>query len=411
MIYVHAGRDNTQIFDSYHPDRVRGMLPKYKIADVSDYTPGKSREQDVLVYGDEGGFYRELKKRVQAKFKETGKHPRFHPEMLIKSALILAGVALTWYGAYFAFPGCLALSFLCAVGLGFFRAEVGMSIQHDANHGSYTTNNTLGYIMGLTLDCVGASSWVWKQVHVNGHHAYTNVPTHDTDVWVDQKGDVRRIVEGTAHLWFYKLQAYYLPILYGALSLKSMFGDLTLIRTLLYGDTHRFVAPTTKEAILFWSLKALSFSYLIGLPALYSPHGLGAAAALFLTEQWTCGLTLAYLFQVAHVTLPASWPKAEGGRIKMGWATAQCATTVNFCPGSWFWTHISGGLNHQVEHHLFPGICHMHYPMLYPVVKATCEEFGVPYLSYDTFPEAVRGHFTYMHKVGQGFKIPTLGDA
>eukprot|EP00793_Prasinoderma_coloniale_P000441 PRCOL_00005426-RA len=411
MIYVRAGRDCTQIFDSYHQDRVRAMLPKFKVADVSDYAPGKSNSADVLVYGDEGGFYRELKKRVAAKFRATGKNPRYHPEMLIKSFVILAGVAASYYGTYWAMPGRFAASLACAVLLGFFRAEVGMSIQHDANHGSYTTSNNLGYVMGLTLDMVGASSWVWKQVHVNGHHAYTNVPSHDTDVWVDRDGDVRRIVEGTPHYWYYKFQAFYLPFLYGALSLKSIIGDLTLIRTQLFGDTHRFVAPTKKEAVLFWALKAASLAYLVALPLACSPHGTLGAFALFMTEEWTCGLTLAYMFQVAHVSTAAVFPEAKDGKVAMGWATAQCATTINFAPGNWFWTHVSGGLNHQVEHHLFPGICHMHYPMLAPIVRETCEEFGVPYLSYPTFWGAFMSHWEHMHKVGQPIKVPTLGDA
>lgn len=86
----------------------------------------------------------------------------------------------------------LQLSALSSVLLGICMAEVGVSIQHDANHGAYSDNTVLEYALGTTLDVVGASSFMWKQQHVVGHHTYTNVDGLDPDIRVKDP-DVRRV--------------------------------------------------------------------------------------------------------------------------------------------------------------------------------------------------------------------------
>ena len=144
------------------------------------------------------------------------------------------------------------------------------------------------------------------------------------------------------------------------------------------------------EKAVFWGGKLSYAAYMLALPLLFGAHTPTTSALLYLLSQLVAGWTLSLMFQVAHVVEKVEFPVANkegeggGGRVSVakGWAAAQVATTADFSHDSWFWTHFSGGLNHQVEHHLFPGICHVYYPHLQPIVKATCEEFGVQYHSY-----------------------------
>lgn len=413
MIYVKAGGDCSQLFDAYHPIRARKVLPKYLVGHVTDFSNQENPEK-IVMYQDDSEFYTTMKRRVEAHFKKHNKDPRFHPEMYAKSAIILAMVLLSWYVAFFvsakletAFSPLVA--FLAAVSFGFWRAEVGVSIQHDANHGSYCKNGTLCYLMGLTLDLVGASSYNWKQMHVNGHHAYTNLADYDLDVRVNE-ADIRRVSpQQPWHKW-HVYQHAYLGFLYGLLSIKSMVDDFKMMRELRLGPTV-FTPALPKERAIFYGGKAFSLMLVLGVPVALSPWGAVAAFGLYLVEEFACGWTLAMMFQVAHVTEKAAWPQVkDDGKVDMGWASSQVATTVNFAPRSWFWTHISGGLNHQIEHHVFPGVCHCHYPFIAPVVEETCKEFDVPYVAYDTFWTALKAHFGHMATMGNK-KVPTLGDA
>ena len=140
------------------------------------------------------------------------------------------------------------------------------------------------------------------------------------------------------------------------------------------------------EKAVFWGGKLSYAAYMLALPLLFGAHSGGTTASLYLVSQLVAGWTLSIMFQVAHVVEKADFPVAHGvggtAHVDKGWAAAQVATTADFSHDSWFWTHFSGGLNHQVEHHLFPGICHVYYPHLQPIVKATCEEYGVQYNSY-----------------------------
>ena len=207
-----AGKDCTQLFDSYHPLRAAGSLPQFQVGELKlapDEAPATSYEADL----GEGEFYNVLKRRVEAYFKDNKARaapprapppasvltppraqldPRFHPAMYVKSGVIMTTLVVAWLGAFFAFPGRLWPSLLCAALVGVAKAEIGVSIMHDANHGAYSPSPLLNAVMGSTLDLAGASSFMWRQQHVVGHHAFTNVADRDPDIRVSAK-DVRRV--------------------------------------------------------------------------------------------------------------------------------------------------------------------------------------------------------------------------
>jgi len=161
--------------------------------------------------------------------------------------------------------------------------------------------------------------------------------------------------------------------------------------------------------VRFWFMKALTFGYMVVLPCYF--HGLFRGLALFLIGHFTCGELLATMFIVNHVIDGVAFAQkgqvlstsAKQDKVPLNdWAAVQCQTSVNWSPGSKFWNHFSGGLSHQIEHHLFPSICHTNYVYIQDVVQSTCEEFGVPYNSEPNLLVAYRKMILHLYKIGNG---------
>jgi fatty acid desaturase len=407
LIYVKAGYECTQLFESYHPLYVSKMLDKFYIGDL-EKPVGAPTEWGYMEYNDdvsENSFYNTLKARVEAHFKSKKINPRNHPAMVIKSFVILFSYAASFYFTFFGSTN-MWLKTLAAASMGFFAAEFGMSIQHDANHGAYTDWLGLGYFMSLTLDCIGLSSFMWRQEHVVGHHAYTNVAQHDPDLSpgvTGKQADVLRMTDLQPQRCYHAYQQFYMLFLYSIVFLKSIF--LNDFQALADGYTGvvRIARMTPMETFFFWSTKVFYVGYMFVLPALYSPLPGWKITLLYIFSQVVVAWILISVFQVAHVVEEVDFhePKDEaGGKIERDWAKAQVASTVDFAPGSSFWLHLTGGLSCQIEHHLFPGVCHVYYPQIAPIVKQTCEEFDVPYNCHPSLWAGLQSHYRHMRKMG-----------
>jgi fatty acid desaturase len=354
--------------------------------------------------------------------------------MYVKSAVILTMLFAGWAGAFFLFPDNLAVrlccccrrrrrraltrrgaqaTLACAVAVAVAKAEIGVSIMHDANHGAYSNSGALNAAMAATCDLAGSSSYMWRQQHVVGHHAFTNVVGLDPDIHAGVAEDRAFFRLAHAHAWhpWHVWQHVYLGALYSLLAVKSIYVDD--FRALIVGRLGPVTIkrPTAREAALLWTGKALYGAYMLAAPAALSPHSWGRLLALWATINAVTGLMLALMFTVAHVVGDVAYLERGGpsGRaVARGWAAAQVATTADFAHGSRFWTHVSGGLNHQVVHHLFPGVCHCHYPALAPIVLRTAAEFGVPYKVYPSFCSAVAAHFAHLRAMGAPLRVPSL---
>ena len=405
LIYVKAGGDCSQLFDSYHPHSASRVLDKYIIGALA---PG-----EVTVQYEKQGvseeFHATLKRRVGAYFKANGLDPRVSLSMYVKTGVILASVAAFAYLAFYG-VGSYAVALMCAAAMGFAIAEVGVSVQHDANHGAYCKNPLLCYLVGTTLDAVGASSFMWKQQHVVGHHAFTNVDGADPDICVSSDGrDIRRVAPSHPRRAHHAFQHLYLGFLYGLLAMRSIFVDdfAALVQGRI--GTVKIAKFTTHELLVFLSGKVAFATWFLALPSLYSRW-----SAYELLGLWTLGLsvtgwTLAFMFQVAHVVSDVAFPvmDAATGRIPGGWAEQQVSTSADFSHGSWFWLHVSGGLNYQVVHHLFPGVVHTHYAALAPIVLEVAKDFGIPYKVYPSFWSALCAHFEHVRLLGKG-AVPSM---
>ena len=289
------------------------------------------------------------------------------------------------------------------MGLG--MAGIGLSIMHDANHGSYSSNQKLNNFLGLTLNLVGGHSLNWKIQHNVLHHTYTNV--HDADEDISPRG-ILRMAPGSAWKPMHKFQHIYAWFFYGLLTFVWITAkDFSrLIRYQKEGLLERQKASAVKEWIILLLTKVIYVAYICIIPMYVLNIGFGTWFVGFMAMHYISGFILAIIFQPAHVIDGTIYPEPDPqGNLENNWAIHQLQTTTNFAPASKWFTWYVGGLNYQVEHHLFPQICHVHYPHIAPIVEATAKEFGLEYKSKKTFAEAIADHARMLQMLGKSPEV------
>jgi linoleoyl-CoA desaturase len=345
-------------------------------------------------------FIRELRRRVDTYFEQTGRPRRDCPEMYFKTASILAW----FFAAYFLLLFVVTSAWLIvplAVILGVAIAAVGFNIQHDAGHKAYSERQWVNRIMALTLDLMGGSSYMWDWKHNTIHHTYPNIPDQDEDIDVGMLG---RLSPHQKRYWFHRLQGIYLWLLYGFLAMKwHFFDDFYNLATGRIG-AHKIRRPRGRDLLVFVGGKVVFFSIAFGIPMLLHPFW--AVLAVYAIAAFTSGVVLSVVFQLAHCVGEADFPAPVLGpngseRMQTEWAVHQVQSTVDFAQGNRMLCWFLGGLNFQIEHHLFSRICHVHYPALSKVVEQTCREFAVRYSAHKSFLAAVRAHFRWLVLMGR----------
>jgi linoleoyl-CoA desaturase len=334
-------------------------------------------------------FRAELLRRVDAYFATSGRSRHATPGMVAKSIFWVAGFfTLVGMVSFVAMPTWLAV--LLALATGFFAAAIGFNVGHDALHGSYSPRRGVNAVLGRTFDVMGASSRMWAWAHNVVHHTYTNVTGVDHDL---EPGFFLRFYKRDAPSWGHPLQHLFAWPLYAFTMFVWVFKKdyAQLVE-------RRATARDVADVVLG---KGLHFAIFLGLPFLGGLHAwwqvlVGYALALAVT-----GFTAAIVFQLAHVVEGPAFPAPPAsGTLPDDFFVHQLKTTANFAAGNPVAGFLFGGLNHQVEHHLFPRVCHVHYPALSPIVRQCAAEFGVPYHEHPTFRAALASHARVLRDVG-----------
>ncbi|HEY5692596.1 MAG TPA: acyl-CoA desaturase [Cyclobacteriaceae bacterium] len=305
--------------------------------------------------------------------------------------------ALIIGGGYVNLPGFYLLNAVMGIGL----AGIGMSVMHDANHGAYSKKPWLNDLIGYSLNLVGGNAFNWKVQHNVLHHTFTNIEGVDEDI--TPRG-VLRFSPHTAWKPFHRFQFIYAWVFYGLLSFVwIVFKDYgRLIRYNKDGLVKKQKTSIAKEWTILIFSKLFYYAYMIGIPMLVLPFTWWQVLLGFFTMHYVAGFILAIIFQPAHVVDGTEYPLPdEGGNIYNTWAIHQLHTTTNFAQNNRILSWYVGGLNYQVEHHLFSNVCHVHYKKLSAIVKATAEEFGHPYKSKKRFRDAMIGHYTILKELGK----------
>lgn len=343
-------------------------------------------------------FYQSLKSSVDEYF-VNNKIKRTGDWRLFSKTIILVTAAIAMYIILITASVNAWIALLLCMVLGFTLASVGFSVMHDANHGSYSTKPWLNDFLGLSLNAMGASSYFWKQKHNIIHHTYTNVDGIDDDI---AKSPIIRQCESQKWVPAHKVQYLYLLPVY---SLSTIFWIFIMDFKKYF--SHKIYTTdawkmNTKNHIIFWTTKILYLFAYVALPIYV--WGFLPWFAGYMALNAVMGLTLSIVFQLAHVVENTEFehvPLDETKHIETAWAEHQVKTTANFAMGNKIVSWFVGGLNFQIEHHLFPRVSHIHYPAISRIVMQKCKEFNLPYNKYDTMTEAVASHFRVMKYLGK----------
>lgn len=278
--------------------------------------------------------------------------------------------------------------------LGITKGLIGFNLVHDALHGSYSKYKWLNSFIGYCFDFNGTSSYIWKISHNQHHHVYTNIPGHDDDI---DKAILLRLNPVDKLYWFHRFQHFYAPILYCFIGFNWVF----------YSDYAWFISEKKKqpipkkEVILFILLKIANLSAFLILPLLLLSAPWWQVLLGYFSMQVCAGIVISIVFQLAHVVENVHYfSPNEKGEISNNWITHELMTTSNFATHNLFLTSLIGGLNFQIEHHLFPQISHVHYPKISKIIKETVCEYGLPYYENETFFKAICSHFKALKNLG-----------
>lgn len=361
---------------------------------------------------DDRGFQAELQRRVTVFFRETGRRERDCWQMYLKTTIVMS-----WFAASYVLLVLVAENWwqglLLSISLAAALAAIGFNIQHDGGHGAYSRRGWVNKLASMSLDLMGASSYLWHWKHVVFHHTYVNVTGVDTDI--ELGGAVRLTPHQPwrrAHRW----QHLYLFPLYGIMAVRwHLFGDFKDIVSGQLGP-HRIPRPKGWDLVTFVAGKIVSIGLLLGLPLIWHPWWV--VGIFYLVVTGVLGVILSIVFQLAHCVEEADFPMPAADTLRMdaGWAVHQVQTTVDFARKSRLLAWYLGGLNFQIEHHLFPRVCHINYPAISGIVEATCREYGVKYSVHPTFLAGIRSHYRWLWRMGHPepieatpAAIPSLG--
>jgi linoleoyl-CoA desaturase len=343
-------------------------------------------------------FHQDLKMSVDRYFLARRLNKTGNWKLYVK-ALTLVPAAIGLYLLLLFVHLTLVPGILISGLLGFVLASIGFNIMHDACHGSYSKRPWVNNLMGLSLNLLGGNAFIWKFKHNIIHHTYTNIDGIDDDI---AKSPVMRQCESQKWVRAHRFQHIYVVILYAVSSFAwvSMMDFTKYFRQKIYNTNMQKM--DLQEHIIFWLSKILYVLFYVVIPVHFV--GWQAWAVGFASMHVMLGLTLALVFQLAHVVEDVEFifaPGIEPQKIEEEWAIHQVRTTANFAPRNKIISWFVGGLNFQIEHHLFPKISHVHYPRIAHIVKEVCDKHQVHYNEFRTMSAAVASHFRMMKMLGR----------
>ena len=342
-------------------------------------------------------FHADLKKRINSYFDQTGKSMTGNFALYLKAAVLgISFIGLYVHLVFFTPPVLFAI--IECVLFGCVISAIGFNVMHDGGHGSFSKSKLINQMAALSLSVLGGNSFIWHNKHNIIHHSYTNVDGVDDDINIQP---FMRMSSSQKRLRLHKYQHVYFWGLYAMLYILWIFIlDYNKYFRKRVGDV-----PMKKMGIMdhfnFWIFKVIHAFIFIALPIYIV--GFGTWLIGFLVTTVVTGLLISIVFQLAHTVEHVSFPSAniETNKIENEWAIHQVNTTANFATHNRLVSWLVGGLNFQIEHHLFPKISHIHYPAVSKIVRQTCADHGIQYIEFARVHKAIASHVTYLKHLGQ----------
>lgn len=346
-------------------------------------------------------FSATLNRRVNDYFKMHNLSRHANPEMVIKTVIMFALYCIP----YFLIVTNTVTDSLWLIGLmiimGIGLAGIGLSVMHDANHGAYSNRAWVNTVIGYSINFVGATAFNWKMQHNVLHHTYTNI--HDEDEDISPRG-VLRLSPHSNWKYMHRYQFLYAWFLYGLMTVVWMITKdfIRLARYQRNGLVKKHKGNLSKEWAILIGTKLFYAGYIIVIPLVFTTLVWWQVLLGFFIMHYLAGFILAIIFQPAHVIEGTIFPVPDVNHaLENNWTVHQLLTTTNFANKSRWFSWYVGGLNFQIEHHLFPHICHVHYRKIAGIVKNTTNEFGLPYNNFKTFIGALAGHTRLLKRLGR----------
>jgi linoleoyl-CoA desaturase len=339
--------------------------------------------------------YQELRSRVNQYFQENNIRQTGNFSLYLKSAILLLSVIGLFIHLVFFTPVWYVALLECAL-LGVAVALVGFNVMHDGAHGSFSPYKWLNELAGLSVNFLGANIFMWKTKHNTVHHTFTNIEGVDDDI---DASVFLRLSPEQKRLKIHKYQYLYFPFVYALLYFFWVFfSDYKKYFTGKVGD-YPLQKMTLRNHLVFWGFKLFFILTFVALPIYtigFLPWLIGFSVFGMVT-----GVVLSLVFQLAHTVEDTAFPMPnEQNRLEDEWAVHQLRTTANFANGKNWVLWFTGGLNFQIEHHLFPHISHVHYPKISKIVREVCEKYNLPYVEYPEISQAVRSHVKHLKNLG-----------
>lgn len=360
----------------------------------------KTKQKIKFINKDKTLFFNTLKERVDNYFKENNISQHANFTMVFKTLFMLSLYFIPYVLIMTQGYSTLGM-WLCSLIMGLGLAGIGMSVMHDANHGAYSSNMNINKFLSLSLSIVGGDNKNWKTQHNFLHHTYTNIYNHDKDI--DNK-IIMRFSPAGEYKKIQKFQVFYVFVFYSIMSLywTTAKDFVQYFQFIKEGHNRESKAARVKSFITILIWKAVYWGYIIVLPTILLELNLGQVLLGFLSLHMVAGLILSIVFQLAHVVEDTQFPMPnKDGGVENEWAIHQLNTTADFARDNALITFYVGGLNFQAIHHLFPQICHVHYPKIAPIIEQTAKEFDVPYLCNESIGSAFLSHMRVISKLGK----------
>lgn len=343
-------------------------------------------------------FHIELNEKVKQYFKEKNISQRGNTALFFKAFFMYAVVLSVYSVLVFVQPESILINVLLLTVFGTFLAFIGFNVMHDSCHGAFSNNSNINEVFGYSMNFLGAESRFWKVKHNVLHHTYTNVDGVDDDIF---KPPFLRMSPNQPYNKLHKYQSIYMMLLYGV---STIFWVFWMDFQKYFTDrVHTTDLPKKKPAdhLSFWLTKLFYIGFYMLVPIIFV--GFSKWIIGFLIFNFVMGVVMSVVFQLAHVVEGAAFADAQATgilSIEDDWAIYQLKTTYDFCPDNKFLTWALGGLNFQVEHHLFPKVSHVHYPQIRKIVRELAAKYGIKHNEFNSFGEALSSHFKMMHQLG-----------
>lgn len=344
-------------------------------------------------FGERSPFWSDVKAAARehlAAEASAGRPPIGDPRLQRKALVIVLWFALSYAGLLGA--PTLAVAVFAAFSLALAASALGFGVFHDANHRTLFQRPAANLLAARFCSALlGPSRHFWVRKHNGLHHRQPNVIGWDDDL--ETRGLLRF---SPARAWEPRFRRQEVKAL--------LYYGLNTVEWLFWKDFHCLASGrlnkwhpmrlSAAESTEFLACKGIYLLLFVLPPFLVLP--LLWAVAAFVVFHLVLSWALAVVFQVAHLT-----PGMEFGGVRAGddWATHQIRTTADFATGSRVATWFTGGLNHQIEHHLFPNVAHTHYSGLRPIVRAAAKRQGLQCHDLDSFFAALQQHFVLLRQL------------